>query len=352
MKTLFYWVLITFLCVPVLNAEARGRRPGGGGGGMGGGYRPRPSAPSARPNPRPSPRPAPGPRPGTRPNRPSPGPGPGAGAGRPGGVRPGPGPGNVRPTHPINKPGGRPNAGDLDKFIGAHPPGHFPGNPGHRPGYPGYHKAEFHQNIHNHYPYHPIYGYPFSKNWCAHFHWHYSNWPHWTVAATAVALTSYIGVPYSGYGSAEQIPYYPVEPAPPATYQESVQAPQEAVEAGQQANVPDDSQWMNLGNFGIIPYKATDMKYGIQLATTKDGVLRGIQWDMQANTSVELEGSIQKDTLRVAWQAKTANAPMFETSVDQLTQQESMVNVYDPISKSLVSWQLIQIDEKDLPAPN
>jgi hypothetical protein len=313
---------------------------------MGGGFKhqPSPNPGNGRAPASPAPRPAPGGKPATTPARPGPGSRPVGGGGS--------GPGNIkpRPTPLPVQPGGRPGAGDIGRFVGGHPPGHFPGTPGHRPGYSGYHKAEFNQNIHVHFPYHPAYGHAFSKGWCAGFHWPYRNWHYWGVAATPLLLTSWIGVAsYTGYGAAEQVPYYPYEPAPAATYDARIAAPVQAVEDGQNASVSVDAEWMNIGVFGIIPYRAKDFAYAVQLSTTKDGSVRGIQWDMAANTQVEVVGSIQKDSLHITWQASNPGAFYFETNIDELTQQESMVNVYDPTSKSLVSWQLIQIDEKDLP---
>ncbi len=344
-------IVFTFLLAPPL--EANGRRPGGGGGGgrPGGGFKPsRPPSHAARP-----PRPAAGPRPGTMPVK-HPGVGPGGahkpiGAGGPGAIKPRPG---TMPVKPGGHPGGHPAAGDVGKFLGGHPPGHFPGTPGHRPGYTGVHKAEYHVNINNHFHAHPVYGHPFGGPWLAHYQWHYNNWPVWTVAATAVGVASWIGVGnYAGYGSAQPVPYYPVEQAPAQVYEQQVNAPAEVVAAGKAAPVAEDVEWLNVGTFGMIPFQQKDLAYAVQLATTKDGVVRGVQWDMKASTAVEVEGSIEKDTLRIAWQEKGSDlAPYFETNVDQLTQKESMVNVYNPNTKALISWQLIQIDEKDLPPKN
>jgi len=337
MKSFIY--LSIALCIGLASSQGEAR-PGGGGGHMGGKFKPSKPSMGAKPQPHPGV----GAKPGQLPAK-------------PGGVKPtlpghaGGGPGAIKPkpgTLP-GKPGGKPGAGDVGKFLGSHPPGHFPGTPGHVHGYGGYHKAEFHGHIHDHFPYHPTYGHPFSQAWCGHFHWHYSRWPYWTAAATGAAMAQWIGSSYTGYGSSQQIVYYPVESAPQEVYEQSVAAPAAAVQAGQAATVSDDVEWMNIGTFGIIPYQASDFAYGIQLATTKDGIVRGIQWDMKNNTSIEIEGSIQKDTLRIAWKAKSADALMYETNVDNLTQQESMVNVYNPKTKGLVSWQLIQIDQKDLP---
>lgn len=338
-------VLILPLIVSV-TSEGRGGFGGGGrmGGSPGGGFRPsRPSAPATRPA-RPT-MPSPGPRPGTLPAKgPSlkPGPRP-IGPGTPGAIKPRPG------TLPA-APGGKPGIGDVGKFLGGAPPGHFPGTPGHRPGFTGYHKAEFHQNIYGHFPYHPAYGYPFGRGWCDHIHWHYHNWPIWTAAATGAALTTWIGAPaYAGYGSSQAVAYYPVEQAPVETYEEQVTAPASAVEYGKATEVSDDAELLNLGTFGVIPNGEKDMAYGLQLTTTKEGIVRGLQWNMKDNTFVEVKGSIEKESLRISWQGQNAGDPYFETNVDQLTQQESYVNVYNPTTKVLISWQLIQIDEKDLP---
>jgi len=339
MKSLIFFSFA--LCLAQAQAfPGGGRRPGGGGGHLGGKFTPsKPSMGGIS-----KPHPAVGPKPGQLPVKPG---GtkpqvPGHAGGGPGFIKPKPG---TMPAHP----GGKPGAGDIGKFLGSQPPGHFPGTPSHVHGYAGYHKTEFHTHINAHFPYHPTYGYPFSKGWCGHFHWHYTQWPYWTAAATGAAMANWIGSSYTGYGSSQQIVYYPVEAAPQQVYDDSVAAPTAAVEVGQTTPVADDVEWMNVGTFGIIPYQATDFAFGIQLATTKDGIVRGIQWDMKNNTSAEIEGSIQKDTLRIAWKAKTADALMYETNVDNLTQQESMVNVYNPKTKGLVSWQLIQIDQKDLP---
>ncbi|MCX6126518.1 MAG: hypothetical protein NTV34_17425 [Proteobacteria bacterium] len=354
-KTKSFSILLA-ICQAILltnKVEAIGGR-GGGGGGPGGGFRPSPSRPSmpSRPATMPS-RPAPGPRPGTQPVRPNPGnglPGNGpqnGGFNRPGGA--GPGPMTPRPGQLPARPGGRPNAGDISGAIGNHPPGHFPGTPGNRPGYTGYHKTEMTQNINRHFVYNPVYGgYPFGRGWCGH------NWPYWTGVATGAAVASWIRLPggYNGYGSSQQLVYYPVQAAPQAVYDDNVATVSQVVEQGQ-GPVADDAQWLNIGAFGLIVMNQKDIGFSIQLGMTSDGSVRGMQWDMNNNTTVEVVGSIDKDTLRIAWQQKDAPmAPYFETNVDQLTQQESLVNVYDPATKSMVSWQVIQIDEKDLPPQN
>ena len=345
-------ILLSFLLAPRLDARpggGGGGRIGGGGGGPAAGFRP--SSPS-RPAAFPASRPATGARPGTLPAKTpisKPGTLPaGPGIGGPGAIKPRPGTPGTLPA----KPGGRPGAGDVGKFLGGAPAGHFPGTPGHRPpGYGGiYHKAEFRAAIPRHFPYHPIYGYPFSKGWYGHLHWHYTRWPVWTVAATSVAVANWIGIGYAGYGSAQAIPYYPVEAAPAQAYDQQIAAPTEVVATGKATQVADDAEWLNLGTFGLIPNGEKDMAYSVQLATTKDGLVRGLQWDFKANTTAEVQGSIQKDTLRIAWQATTQGSPYFETNLDQLTQEESLVNVYNPATKVLISWQVIRVDESDLPA--
>ena len=282
--------VFTFLISPRLDARPgwwwRGRI-GGGGGGPGAGFKAsRPSTPVTRPATRPAP--ATGARPGTLPAK-TPGARPGTlPAAGPGAIRPRPGTPGTLPA----KPGGRPGAGDVGKFLGGAAPGAFPGTPGHRPpSYGGtYHKAELRTTaIPRHYPYHPAYGYPFGRGWYGHLGWHYTNWPAWTIAATSVAVANWIGIGYSGYGSAQAIPYYPVDPAPAQVYDQQVTAPAQAVAVGQATQVPDDVQWLNLGTFSLIPPGEKDMTFSIQLATTKEGLVRGLQWDLKANTTAEVQ---------------------------------------------------------------
>lgn len=325
------------------NLQARPNPSRGiGGGGPGGGFRPGgPSRPIARP-----PRPAPGPRPGTLPSRPGDA-GPGMGrpiGGGPGAIRPNPGPGPSRP-------GGRPGAGEIGEHIGGIPGGHFPGTPGHRPGYPYFHRRELLGDVQRHFHYVPGLGYPFSRDWFGRMGWRYHRWPYWSGVVTGIAITSWLNYPpYGGYGSSTTIVYYPEQAAPPQVYDESVQYVLPIAEQGQNATVLDDTDWLDLGTFGLVPFGQQQLAYGLQLAVARNGIVRGLMWDWSRNSNIEVAGALEANSLRIAWQAQgNPNAPYFETTVDQLTQEESLINVYDPLAHSLVSWQLIQIEASDLP---
>jgi len=121
------------------------------------------------------------------------------------------------------------------------------------------------------------------------------------------------------------------------------------VDAGMMADVPNDTEWLNIGVFGLIPPGGKDFRYSVQLAVSKSGVIRGIQWDMRTQEKTEVAGSIDPKTFKVAWRANAQSAPYFETNVDQITQSTSYLNAYDPDTKSLVSWQAVQIKQEDLP---
>jgi hypothetical protein len=198
---------------------------------------------------------------------------------------------------------------------------------------------------------HPQLGYPLGRDWCLSIGWRYSRWPFWAGVATGAAWASWLGYPpYGGYGSSEQIVYYPVEAAPAEVYESAAPEVAEVVEQGQNTEVADDSEWLSIGTYGLIPMGQQTLGFAFQLAVTKEGVIRGMLWDFANNTITELAGSIDRSTMRVAWQAKgSPEALFFESNVDQLTQEESLLNVYDPKTKALVSWQMIQIDESDLP---
>lgn len=323
--------------------EARPRPGGlGGGGGPGGGFRPgRPSQPIAHPG-----RPAPGPRPGPQPARPG---NEGPVFGRP--IGGGPGPIRPNPGPLPSRPGGRPNAGDIAGHIGDIPGGHFPGSPGHRPGYPYFHRRELLPNVQQQFRYIPGIGYPYGRGWYGRFGWPYVRWPYWAGFATGAAITSWLSYPpYGGYGSSTTIVYYPEQPAPAQVYDQGIEAVSQVANAGQTAPVDPNADWLNLGAFGLVPSGQKQLAYGLQLAVSRAGIVRGMMWDMASGNGVEVAGSIDRDTLRIGWQAKgDASAPYFETTVDQLSQEESLVNVYDQAHKSMVSWQMVEIDASDLP---
>ncbi len=338
------FTLISALSVP---AMARGGR-GGGGGGPGGGFRPG-GRPSHQPG-RPGGGQGLGNRPGTLPTHPGPS-RPGGGPGGPGGIGgwPGAGGGIGGPGRP-DRPGGRPGAGDIGGGIGRHPAGHLPGTPGHRPGYPYYRRGELRPNVHHVFRFHPTLGYPFSRGWCGAVNWRYARWPYWAGVATGAAITSWLRwAPYGGYGSSQQIVYYPVEPAPQPVYDQAVVPVANTASQGQ-TQVSDDADWLNIGTFGIIAFGQTSITSTLQLAVTSDGTLRGLEWDLATNKTFELYGSIDQGSQRIAWQrAGDPEGLYFESNIDQLTQSESLVNVFNPQNKTLVSWQIIQVDASDLP---
>ncbi|MBF0441933.1 MAG: hypothetical protein HQK54_08525 [Oligoflexales bacterium] len=350
MRIFFKSIILISAISMTSGLDAVGRGGGGRGGGARGGGSPggnfKPGN-SARPAPQPS-QPARGSRPNTTPNR------PGDGGRRDEINKPvGGNPGSIRntPSTQPSRPGGRPGAGDIANRIGSSPAGHMPGTPGNRPGYAYRQKSEMRGDIHRRFAYHPIHGYPFGRPWFDRFHWRYNRWPFWAGFATGSTLASWLSwPPYNGYGTSQPIVYYPVEAAPTNVYETNVTQVTQTVSQGQNTTVPNDVEWLNIGAFGLIPISQTTINFAVQLAVTKDGSLRGLYWDLGNDSAKEVVGFIDKDTMRIAWQEKDApDSLYFETNVDQLTQQESLVNVYDPKNKTLVSWQVIQIEESDLP---
>src|SRR5262249_45745006 len=73
------------------------------------------------------------------------------------------------------------------------------------------------------------------------------------------------------------------------------------VDAGRQAQPPEDEKWQPLGVFAMIKGEETESKDIFQLAINKDGVVRGNYYNATTDTVTPVYGSLDKKTQRLAW---------------------------------------------------
>ncbi len=66
----------------------------------------------------------------------------------------------------------------------------------------------------------------------------------------------------------------------------------------------------------------------LQLAVTKDGVLRGTYYDLLTDKEQPVQGAIDKATQRVAFTAGPNGKTVFETSLNSLTQDVGPMALY------------------------
>jgi hypothetical protein len=92
---------------------------------------------------------------------------------------------------------------------------------------------------------------------------------------------------------------------------------------GEQAAASPDEQWLPLGVFALTKPDQTSSNITIQLAVNKQGVLRGNYTDSQSGQTQVIQGSVNKETQRVAFTVGDNATNVYETGLYNLTKDES-----------------------------
>lgn len=91
---------------------------------------------------------------------------------------------------------------------------------------------------------------------------------------------------------------------------------------------PKDAKLLPLGVYSIAPAGHTEASAMLQLAITKDGILRGSYYDLLSNEDHQVQGAVDKKTQRVAWTIGPKGKVLFETSLANLTQDKGPLSVH------------------------
>jgi hypothetical protein len=91
---------------------------------------------------------------------------------------------------------------------------------------------------------------------------------------------------------------------------------------------PKDAKLLPLGVYSIAPQGHTEASAMLQLAITKDGILRGSYYDLLSNEDHQVQGAVDKKTQRVAWTIGPKGKVLFETSLANLTQDKGPLSVH------------------------
>ena len=90
----------------------------------------------------------------------------------------------------------------------------------------------------------------------------------------------------------------------------------------------DQSQWMSLGVFGMVQGDQTDPTMVFQLAVNRQGVVRGNCYNTMTDTSLPVQGALDKKTQRVAWTIGDNKDTVFDTGLYNLTQDQAPALVH------------------------
>ena len=91
---------------------------------------------------------------------------------------------------------------------------------------------------------------------------------------------------------------------------------------------PKDTKLLPLGVYSIAPQGHIEASAMLQLAITKDGILRGSYYDLLSNEDHQVQGAVDKKTQRVAWTIGPKGKVLFETSLANLTQDKGPLSVH------------------------
>jgi hypothetical protein len=100
------------------------------------------------------------------------------------------------------------------------------------------------------------------------------------------------------------------------------------VDRGRQARPADDDAWQPLGVFGMIQGDEKIAQHIFQLAVNKDGIVRGNYYNAVADDTKPVYGSVDQKTQRVAWSIGEKKEIVFETGLNNLTQEQTTLLIH------------------------
>lgn len=169
-----------------------------------------------------------------------------------------------------------------------------------------------------------------------------------------------VGGAYAGYAYQEPIVYdygdnvyyqddsVYVQGQPVGTAQEYYDQAQSIASSGDTAPPEPDADWLPLGVFALSQEGAPDTNMMIQLALSKQGVIKGTFYNTSTDTVRPLKGRVDKKTQRAAWMfadGKNADVIM-ETGLYNLTQDQTEALVHFGNDKTQ-QWLMVRLNEPD-----
>ena len=118
---------------------------------------------------------------------------------------------------------------------------------------------------------------------------------------------------------------------------------------GAEAKTQSDGDWLPLGVFAFTKAENPTSDITIQLAVNKDGVIRGNYTDTATKQNQVVQGSVDKQTQRVAFTVGDNKANIIETGLYNLTKEESPCLIH--LGKdSTEQWLLVRLQNTEASA--
>lgn len=228
---------------------------------------------------------------------------------------------------------------------GGHHGGHHSGHRGHH-GHANQHHASHHAHHHSHWANHNR---PFSRGWYGNHRrawgggWGWGNpWgiANWATAGAWLGLGAAAPI-WGGYGPTDTTIYDTddaelsaadtKQPAGKPVTPETLAAESAAAKALAAKGISEPGQnekFLPLGVFTLAPEDQTEASAMVQLAVSKQGVLRGSYFDLLSDVDHPIRGSVDKKTQRVAWNIGPQGKVTFQTALGVLTEPSGPVSVH------------------------
>jgi hypothetical protein len=110
---------------------------------------------------------------------------------------------------------------------------------------------------------------------------------------------------------------------------------------------PDKAEWMPLGVFALTPdgqASGPDPSLFLQLAVSKEGIIRGTLNNSATNSTQTIEGMADKATQRVAWTVAGKTRPIMETGISNLTEDTAPALVHFADGQNQ-QWLMVRLEE-------
>lgn len=118
---------------------------------------------------------------------------------------------------------------------------------------------------------------------------------------------------------------------------------------GAQAEATSDGDWLPLGVFALAKSGQTKSEVTIQLAVNKQGIIRGNYTDTAINKNQVVQGSVDKQTQRVAFTVGDNKTSIVETGLYNLTKDEAPALIHFGNDRT-EQWLLVRLQNPDASA--
>lgn len=110
---------------------------------------------------------------------------------------------------------------------------------------------------------------------------------------------------------------------------------------------PDKVDWLPLGVFALTEKESEDVADAtlfLQLAISKEGIIAGSFQNTATEKTVEVEGTIERESQRAAWGPVDESWPIMETGIYNLTENQAGALVHFGDGKTQ-QWTMVRLDD-------